>query len=312
MLPGTMRNLILPLLEKHAGRPAGEGYEVLFHPEFLRESSAVWDFFNPPKIVVGELREGSSATLLGLYPQSIEAPRIVCPIEVAEMVKYCDNMFHAVKVTFANEVGIFCRSQGINSQEVMNIFCQDRKLNISDKYLKPGFAFGGSCLPKDLRAFLYASRAMELRTPFIAGILESNDEQISRVFNHLLRLHTRNVGFYGLSFKPGTDDLRESPLVTLAEHLLGKGITLRIYDDKVRMSQLIGGNRAYINERLPHLANQLVDTVEDLESCDVVILGHPMDEKSVRERFLDKGTKVVDLNPRKLPIRHAAYHNIAS
>lgn len=312
MLPGTMNSLVIPLLEKSAGKAVGDGYEVLFHPEFLRESSAVWDFFNPPKIVVGEKRSGSAKTLLDIYPASIEAPRIVCPIEEAEMVKYCDNMFHAVKVTFANEVGMFCRTQGINSQHVMDIFCQDRKLNISDKYLKPGFAFGGSCLPKDLRAFLYASRAMELRTPFIAGILESNDEQISRVFNYLLRQQTRNMGFYGLSFKPGTDDLRESPLVTLAEHLNGKGISLRIYDDKVRISQLIGGNKAYINERLPHLAQQLVDSVEDLEGCDVVILGHSMDEKSVRARFLDKGVKVLDLNPCKTPIQHPAYFNIAS
>jgi len=276
MVPGTLRNLVIPTLEKTSGRPLGDGYEVVFHPEFLREGTSVYDFYHPPKIVVGEGRPGSSKAILDLYSEAIEAPRIVCPIEVAEMVKYCDNLFHAVKVTFANEIGQFCHSHGINSQEVMEIFCQDTKLNLSPKYLKPGFAFGGSCLPKDLRAFLSVARSQNLNLPMLENVIPSNQRQIERALDMILAAKVCKIGFYGISFKPGTDDLRESPLVELAERLLGKGKHLTIYDEKVQIARLMGGNKSYVEQVFPHLASFLTDHLEQLLDCELLLLNHPV------------------------------------
>ncbi|HVY69571.1 MAG TPA: nucleotide sugar dehydrogenase, partial [Verrucomicrobiae bacterium] len=275
MLPGTMRDLVLPLLEKSSGRPAGEGYEVVFHPEFLREGTSVADFYHPPKIVVGERVPGGGKAVLDLYAEKIEAPRIVCAIDVAEMVKYCDNLYHALKVTFANEIGQFCHAHGLDSREVMRIFCEDKKLNLSARYLRPGFAFGGSCLPKDLRAFLSTARQRHLALPMLDGILPSNTRQIERALEMVLARGARRIALYGIAFKPGTDDLRESPLVELAERLLGKGKQLVIYDEKVQVAKLVGGNKSYVEQKLPHLAELLVDRVEAINGCQLVLLGHP-------------------------------------
>lgn len=307
MVPGTLRGLVIPTLEKASGREAGDGYEVIFHPEFLRESTSVYDFYHPPKIVVGERVPGAGEQLLGLYGEHIIAPRIVCPIEVAEMVKYCDNLFHAVKVTFANEVGQFCHAHGIDSQEVMSIFCEDRKLNISHRYLKPGFAFGGSCLPKDLRAFLSVARSKNLSLPMLGNVIPSNQHQIERALELVLAHSGETVGFHGVAFKAGTDDMRESPLVELAERLIGKGRDLVVYDEKVQVAKLLGGNKSYVQQKFPHLAKLITDRISDLDDCDVILIGHAADETQI-ESWLKKGRTVVDLtgtgSARKSPSFH--------
>jgi len=292
--PGTMRSLVLPLLQEHSGRKLGDGYEVLYHPEFLREGSSVHDFNHPPKIVVGECRPGSSAKLLEIYGDAYEAPRIICAVEVAEMVKYCDNLFHAVKVTFANEIGRFCHAHGIDSHAVMDIFCQDKKLNISPTYLKPGFAFGGSCLPKDLRSFLAVSHQKLIKVPMIEGVLESNRQQVVRAFDMVLSTGCKKIGFHGIAFKPGTDDLRESPYVELAERLLGKGCELVFYDEQVEVSRLTGHNKQYIAEVFPHLVKMVTDRIEALADCQVVLICHRAQKGRV-EAWKHSGIKVIDL-----------------
>lgn len=282
VLPGTTRGLIVPILEKASGLAAGSGFEVVFHPEFLREGTSVRDFYNPPKIVVGERAPGAGAVVLALYDASYTCPRIACTIESAEMVKYCDNLFHGVKVTFANEIGQLCHALGVNAPQVLDIFCQDTKLNIAPTYLRPGFAFGGSCLGKDLRAFLSLAQRELVTLPMLGAVLPSNHHQIARAANQILALGTRNVGLYGLAFKPGTDDLRESPLVELAEMLLGKGIRLRVYDQCVQVARLVGGNKSYVEQKLPHLAELLVASPDDLDGCQALVLGHPAPTGLVR------------------------------
>jgi GDP-mannose 6-dehydrogenase len=294
MVPGTIRDLVLPTLEEHSGKKLGHGYEVVFHPEFLRESTSVYDFYNPPKIVVGECSEGSGAKLLKIYTEKFDAPRVVCGVEVAEMVKYCDNLFHAVKVTFGNEVGQFCHAHGINSQEVMDIFCQDRKLNISHRYLKPGFAFGGSCLPKDLRAFLSVAREKSVQLPMLEGVLPSNNVQIERCLTQVLAAGKKRIGFHGIAFKAGTDDLRESPYVELAERLLGKGCELTFFDKFVDVSRLVGKNKSYIEQVFPHLADMVTGDLQALDSSELILLCHQVGPATL-DLWLETGKVVIDL-----------------
>jgi GDP-mannose 6-dehydrogenase len=294
MVPGSMRSLVLPTLERASGRSHGDGYTAVFHPEFLRESTSISDFYNPPKIVVGEVNEGESEMLWQLYPAKYDAPRVTCPIEVAEMVKYCDNLYHALKITFANEVGLFCHAHSINSQEVMRIFCQDTKLNIAPTYLKPGFSFGGSCLPKDLRAFLAEARRFSLSLPMLEGVLPSNRNQLERVLQMVLASGAKRIGFFGLAFKPGTDDLRESPYVELAERLLGKGKSLSFFDHHVHVAKLIGRNRSYIDQTLPHLAEMLVDDLAELNNCELIILCHRAPREHV-DAWSENGNEILDL-----------------
>ena len=294
MVPGTMKDLVIPVLEEHSGKKLGDGYDALFHPEFLRESTSVYDFYNPPKIVIGECREGSAEQLLSIYGEKFVAPRIVCEVEVAEMVKYCDNLYHAVKITFANEVGQFCHAHAIDSQKVMEIFCEDKKLNISHRYLKPGFAFGGSCLPKDLRAFLSVAREKSIQIPMLEGVLPSNVQQIERCLKLVMASGKKKIGFHGIAFKAGTDDLRESPYVELAERLLGKGRDLSIYDSHVDISRLVGGNKSYVDQVLPHLSELIAGDVNHLESAEMILLCHRADE-SLIEAWLQRGIEVFDL-----------------
>lgn len=308
MLPGSMRNLVLPALMESAGDNLGNLCTVVFHPEFLREGSSVRDFYDPPKIVIGEQNAGDGDQLMGLY-SGFTAPVFRAPYEVAEMVKYCDNMFHALKITFANEIGLFCAGLGIDSHQVMEIFCSDTKLNISKSYLRPGFAFGGSCLPKDMRAFLYSVRQLDLETPMLAGILPSNKGQIERAAQMILKTGARKVGLWGLAFKPGTDDLRESPLVTLAELLCGKGVDLGIHDEFVQVARLVGGNKAFIEQVLPHLARLLVKSGEELDSCELIIIGHPAPSGKV-SGWLEEGKTIVDLCGLRPPSKHSAYIGI--
>jgi GDP-mannose 6-dehydrogenase len=308
MLPGTMRSLVLPLLTEKAGAAPGTGFDVVFHPEFLREGTSIKDFYDPPKIVVGERAPGAADPLLALYT-GFTAPVFRVSFEAAEMVKYCDNIFHALKITFANEIGQFCHALGVDSREVMEIFCSDTKLNLSPKYLRPGFAFGGSCLPKDLRAFLHAARRLDVATPMLAAVLPSNKAQIERVLEEILRTGARRVGFWGLAFKPGTDDLRESPLVALAELLGGKGIELKIHDEFVQVTRLIGGNKAFIEQTLPHLARLLVTNPAELNPCELIVVGHPVEAKTLAN-WLEQGKKVYDLTGMRQPPRHPNFRSV--
>ncbi|MGW2296765.1 nucleotide sugar dehydrogenase [Streptomyces violaceorubidus] len=273
MLPGTCTNLLVPILEKYVGGTAGVDFGVAVNPEFLREGTSVRDFFDPPKTVVGELDPASGDAVLALY-DSLSGEVFRVPVATAEAIKYADNAFHGLKIGFANELGAVCQALGVDSHQVMDVFLADRKLNISPAYLRPGFAFGGSCLPKDLRSLVHAAQRADVSVPILAHVLPSNSAHLERAVELVERTGKRRVGLFGLSFKPGTDDLRESPLVELAERLFGKGYDLRIHDANVSLSRLLGANREYVETRLPHLAQLLADSVDEvLEHAEVCLVG---------------------------------------
>lgn len=273
MLPGTCTRLLIPILEAASGKTAGVEFGVAFNPEFLREGSSVRDFFDPPKTVIGE-HDATSADLLAAIYAELPGEVFRVPIAVAEMVKYTDNAFHGLKIAFANELGAISRALGVDSHQVMEIFLADTKLNVSPAYLRPGFAFGGSCLPKDLRGLTYAARHADVTVPLLSQVLPSNEEHLKRAFELVTSSGRRRIGLLGLSFKPGTDDLRESPLVELAERLLGKGYDLRIYDENVALSRLVGANREYIDRRLPHLGDLLSHSVDDvIAHAEICVVG---------------------------------------
>jgi GDP-mannose 6-dehydrogenase len=273
VLPGTMSAVIRPTLERASKKIAGVDFGLANNPEFLREGSAVKDFYDPPKIVIGALEERSRRVVAALY-ESLTAPLFHTTIEIAEMIKYVDNSWHALKVAFGNEIGNICTAHEIDSHSVMEIFCQDSKLNISPSYLKPGFAFGGSCLPKDLRALTYRARRADLSLPVLESILPSNRAQIERAIRFIAAQQRRRIGVLGFSFKAGTDDLRESPVVELIEQMIGKGYDLRLYDRNVHLAQLVGANRDYILEAVPHIARLMVDDVKDvLDHADLILIG---------------------------------------
>ena len=274
MLPGTMRDVVIPALEDASGKRAGVDFGVCNNPEFLREGSAVWDYRHPPKTVIGETDSRSGDLLASLYA-GLEAPLVRTTVETAEMVKYVDNVWHAVKVSFANEIGNICKPLGIDSHEVMDIFCKDTKLNLSPYYLKPGFAFGGSCLPKDVRALSYKARALDLDLPLLNAILPSNERQLERGYALITSKGKRKIGVLGFSFKAGTDDLRESPLVEVIERLLGKGYDLRLYDRNVSMAALTGANRDYILNHIPHISRIMVESIDEvLAHAEVIVIGN--------------------------------------
>ena len=294
MLPGTAEAVVVPALEKASGLVAGRDFDVCVNPEFLREGTSVRDFFDPPKTVVGELEEGCGDALVRLY-EGLPGPVHRVPLVVAEMVKYVDNSFHAVKVGFANEIGSFCKAFGLDSHQVMDIFKADTKLNISPAYLTPGFAFGGSCLPKDVRALVHRARHADVDLPVLQSLLPSNERQVQRVFDMVLETGARRVGLLGLSFKSGTDDLRESPMVELAERLLGRGFDLRIHDAQVAVSRLRGANRAYVDSRIPHLSTLLTPSPDDVVShAEVVVVG-TRDPAAVAAARAAQGRTVIDL-----------------
>lgn len=295
ILPGTMRQVVIPTLEEFSGKKAGSDFGICNNPEFLREGSAVYDFHNPPKTVIGEIESCSGDLLASLY-EGLPGPLIRTDVETAEMVKYVDNCWHALKVGYANEVGNLCKCLGVDSHRVMDIFCQDTKLNISPTYLKPGFAFGGSCLPKDLRALNYKGRSLDLELPLLSSILPSNRLQVQHAIDMVLAKGSKRVGFLGYSFKAGTDDLRESPVVEMIEHLLGKGFDIRIYDRNVNLASLVGANRDFILNTIPHISKLMVESIDAvLKHSEVVVIGNGDPE------FLDvlekagTGRVVVDL-----------------
>jgi GDP-mannose 6-dehydrogenase len=247
------------------------------NPEFLREGTAISDFDNPPLTIIGTNNVHAESMLRELY-SDLNAPIHVLPAKEATMVKYASNAYHALKVAFANEVGALCHEAGLDSSVVMQTFCKDTTLNISAHYLRPGFAFGGSCLPKDIRALLYAGKMFDVDLPLMRGLLESNAGVIGRAVEIVLDARVRRVGLVGLSFKKDTDDLRESPFVELAERLIGKGIELRIYDPNVALARLVGANKEYIERTIPHLYRQLVGSLSELaESSELVVIGHNVD-----------------------------------
>ncbi len=286
MLPGSMRSTIIPTLEQHSGKKAGRDFGVCNNPEFLREGTAVYDYYNPPKTVIGEIDAGAGALLVELY-EKMNAPLIRTDLETAEMVKYTDNNWHAVKVAFANEIGNLCKSLGIDGHKVMEIFCKDTKLNLSPSYMKPGFAFGGSCLPKDVRALTYKARSLDLDLPLLNALMPSNERQIQRGLTMVTTKGKRRVGILGFAFKAGTDDLRESPLVEVIEALIGKGYELKLYDRNVNLAALTGANRDYILNHIPHISNLMVERMEDvLEFADIVVIGNGAKEfQTILERI---------------------------
>ncbi len=295
MLPGSTDDVVIPALERGFDGPLPARVEVAVNPEFLREGSAVADFFAPPKTVVGSASENAAATIVGLY-DGIEAPVFTTSIRVAETVKYVDNVFHAAKITFANEIGTVCQSAGVDSHEVMRIFASDTKLNISPAYLKPGFAFGGSCLPKDVRAMVYYGRSRDLNLPLLSSLLPSNDVQIDRAAEMIFARGKKRLAFLGISFKPGTDDLRESPLVRLIETCLGKGYEIRIVDRSVSLARLVGANKAYIEKEIPHVSRLLSTELDEVVAfADVVVVGHRTPEFVDAARAALDGKVVIDL-----------------
>ena len=278
VLPGTTHSVVIPALEQESGKKYGEGFGVSVNPEFLREGTALKDFQKPPLTLVGHNHAADASGTIALY-QSIEAPLISTTIRTAEMIKYTSNTWHALKVCFANEIGNLCKKVGVDSHDVMDIFCRDEKLNLSPYYLKPGFAFGGSCLPKDVRALQYRAKELDIELPVIESILSSNRLQVDHALDQVLETGKKNIGLFGFSFKAGTDDLRESPMVILAEALLGKGCHLRIYDRNVSLGRLVGANKEYIEKQIPHLSSLLCDTIEEvIDGSEVIVVGNPAPE----------------------------------
>jgi GDP-mannose 6-dehydrogenase len=295
LLPGTMREVVIPTLQASSGRQAGTDFGVCVNPEFLREGTAVHDYLNPPKTVIGELTRASGNLLASVYA-GISAPLIRTNIETAEMVKYADNAWHALKVGFANEIGNFCKALQVDSHRVMEIFCQDTKLNLSSYYLRPGFAFGGSCLPKDLRALLYKAKSLDVSLPILGAVLPSNQLQIERAVQTVINHGNRKVGILGFSFKAGSDDLRNSPVVELTERLLGKGFQLRIFDSNVRLASIHGANRDYILHRIPHISGLMVSSIDEvLEHADTIVIGNAAPEFRDIPRRLGPRQTLIDL-----------------
>ena len=294
--PGTVENTVIPLLEEHSGKKAGEGFSVCFQPEFLREGSSIKDYDNPPMTVVGSADDAATAQLRELFG-SLPCQFIVTDIRTAETLKYACNTYHALKISFANEIGRICQALGADSHRVMNLLCEDKQLNISRAYLRPGFAFGGSCLPKDLRALLYMAKRDDVDVPMLAALLPSNRIHVEHALDLVLARGERSVGVIGLSFKSGTDDLRESPMVTLVEMMIGKGLKLRIFDPEVRVSRLIGANKRYIDEAIPHIGDLMCDSVEEaFEDAGTVIVG--LSDRDILEKVYElnrPGQYILDL-----------------
>jgi len=295
MLPGSMRTVVIPALESYSGKKAGVDFGVCNNPEFLREGTAVFDYYNPPKTVIGETDTKAGELLMQLYAQ-MTAPLICTEVETAEMVKYADNTWHAVKVAFANEIGNLCKAEGIDGHKVMEIFCQDTKLNLSPYYMKPGFAFGGSCLPKDVRALMYKGKSLDMELPLINAILPSNQRQIEKGINMIVNKGYRKIGILGFSFKAGTDDLRESPLVAVIEYLLGKGYELKLYDRNVSLAALTGANQDYILNHIPHISKLMASSMNEvLDFAETIVIGNGATEFRNVPNELKSGQVVVDL-----------------
>lgn len=273
LVPGTVEDVLRPIIERESGKRDGEGFHLCFQPEFLREGSSIRDYDKPPFTVVGANHAYPVERLQALFGH-LPCKFLQTSVRSAEMMKYCCNNFHALKITFANETARLCGALGVDPFEVMDLVCQDTQLNISRAYLKPGFAFGGSCLPKDLRATSYLAKMHDVELPMLSSILASNEKHLGLAYDQVMASGKRQVGFVGLSFKTGTDDLRESPLVALAEQLIGKGMSLSIYDPEVHLAQLLGANKRYVETHLPHIGQLLqADLAAVIGAAEVLVVG---------------------------------------
>jgi len=296
VLPGICENIAIPRLEEFSGKTVGKGFGFALNPEFLREGSAVYDFYNPPKTVVGQMDDRTGDMLEELYVE-LEAPFFRIGLAEASMIKYSDNAFHALKVAFANEIGRLCKKFNIDSRTVMDVFTKDTKLNLSPVYLRPGFAFGGSCLPKDLRAFTRHAQQTDIKVPLLQAALESNEDHIEFAADMVKKDVSKRVGILGISFKEGTDDLRESPVLNLVERLLDEGYNLSIYDHNVATAQRNGTNTEFLKSHLPHLEKLLAHSVKDvLDASDVVVIGNRNKEHEVVLGEFKNGHRIVDLS----------------
>lgn len=313
VLPGTTESLVIPILESTSGRRAGADFSVCYNPEFMREGNAVADFLEPPYTILGAQSPEHLTLLRNIY-ESTPGPKFETSIPVAEMVKYASNVFHAVKVGFANEIGTLCKHLAVDTETVTKIFTSDTKLNVSSAYLSPGFAFGGSCLPKDLRSLKYRAKELDLRLPLLEALMPSNAEHVNRAVDAVLHTGKKKVSLLGLSFKAGTDDLRESPQVQLVKRLLGEGCQVRIWDQDVSLGQLAGSNRQYIEEVIPHIGSLLSTDLEQVvRSAELVILGNKSAQREQLSRYLDPGQIVLDLvnlDHAHRPDKPAAYQGI--
>jgi GDP-mannose 6-dehydrogenase len=278
MLPGTFESVVIPTLELYSHGKAGRDFDVCVNPEFLREGTSLQDFFSPPFTVIGADDQKVVALMSQLYA-SVDAPVVVVDVMTAEIIKYACNCFHALKISFANEIGSICKALRIDSHEVMELFCRDTKLNLSSEYLKPGFAFGGSCLPKDLRAITYKAKELRVGVPLLSSVLDSNSLQIERTVEMVLGTRKRRVGLLGLSFKPGTDDLRESPAVSLIGKLISNGITVVVYDPDISLANLVGANKEYIERAVPGISQLVRESLgQVLEEAEILVVTKRMDE----------------------------------
>ena len=295
MLPGTIESVVIPVLEKASGKKVGDGFAVCINPEFLREGTSLKDFYGPPFTLIGTDDPSAATAVRELY-QGVDAPLHETALKTAEMIKYVCNSFHALKVSFANEVGNICKALEIDSHAVMDIFCRDTKLNLSPYYLKPGFAFGGSCLPKDLRAINYKARELDVEVPLLGSILPSNRLQVEKAIEMVVATGKKRIGVLGFSFKAGTDDLRESPLVTVIETLIGKGYKLALYDRNVSLARLVGANREYIEREIPHISELMCSSIDEVwENSDVIVVGNKSDEFLQIESRSNSEKTVIDL-----------------
>ncbi len=273
LVPGTVEDVLRPIIERESGKRDGEGFHVCFQPEFLREGTSIRDYDRPPFTVIGANAAAPATSLRELFGH-LPCEFHVTSIRAAEMVKYCCNNFHALKITFANETARLCEALGVDAFQVMDLVCKDRQLNISPAYLKPGFAFGGSCLPKDLRATLYLAKTRDVELPMLGNVLASNRMHVEHAIAKVLASGRRRVGMIGLSFKTGTDDLRESPLVLIAEQFIGKGLSLLVYDPEVHLSRLLGANRRFIEQHVPHIGSLMREAIETvIAESDVLVVG---------------------------------------
>ena len=310
-LPGTTEEIVIPAIEAASGKRAGIDFGVAYLPEFMREGTAIADYDQPGLIVFGVGDDRSLEMLRELHADAPVKPQVMA-IRAAEAVKYASNAWHAVKISFANEIGRISKALGIDGQDVMDAVCRDTKLNISSAYMKPGFAFGGSCLPKDIRALRHRALAAEVDTPLLDAVMKTNENQIAAAYEMVRATGKRRVGFFGLSFKPETDDLRYSPLVELAERLIGRGFQIKIFDTIVRLSRLTGANLRYVTEHLPHLADLLVEDASAIVAhSEVVVIGNRQAAAPAMACIESQGVTVIDL-VRLDPKRRSAenYHGI--
>jgi GDP-mannose 6-dehydrogenase len=312
MLPGSIEDVVIPQIESASGKREGQDFHVITNPEFMREGTAIHDFYEPPFVVIGERRAGAGDALAELY-RCVDATQVRTTIRAAEAIKFACNAFHALKITFANEIGQFCKAHGVDSREVMDIVCRDKKLNISKTYLQPGLAYGGSCLPKDLRALIGRAREKDVELPMLEAIARSNTSQIQRTIDFITEIGHREVAILGLSFKVGTDDLRESPLVIMAETLLGKGFKLAIHDSDVELTRLTGANKRFLEEKLPHINSLLSGSLEEVaaRSKTLVVCKNTPEYREL-PRLISPHHHIVDLvaalKTTKIPT--AQYHGL--